>query len=95
MATQADFDRLGNWALMFNDELSLGECTQLVAKLANCVFPFMCAHGRPSMVPLVGLGERDGGETASGELLGSFTAAGGGEGQESFVQAWKSWKEKG
>lgn len=44
-------------AIMFNDELSLEECKTLVSKLADCVFPFMCAHGRPSMVPIVDLGK--------------------------------------
>ncbi|KAI9642667.1 DNA mismatch repair protein [Ciborinia camelliae] len=39
-------------AIMFNDELSIGECKELVRRLANCKFPFMCAHGRVSMVPL-------------------------------------------
>ncbi|KAF2431944.1 hypothetical protein EJ08DRAFT_610156, partial [Tothia fuscella] len=43
-------------AIMFNDILSLGECEDLVERLAGCAFPFQCAHGRPSMVPLAGLG---------------------------------------
>ncbi|OJJ44779.1 hypothetical protein ASPZODRAFT_168461 [Penicilliopsis zonata CBS 506.65] len=43
-------------AIMFNDELTLDDCQQLVARLATCVFPFQCAHGRPTMVPLVNLG---------------------------------------
>ena len=41
---------------MFNDELSLEECGSLVLRLADCAFPFQCAHGRPSMVPIVNLG---------------------------------------
>ncbi|KAJ6201785.1 DNA mismatch repair protein [Bipolaris maydis] len=68
-------------AIMFNDELSLAECRELVEKLAECVFPFMCAHGRPSMVPLVGLGER------AACALGDHSGSG-----KSFVQAWKDWK---
>ncbi|KAK6540278.1 DNA mismatch repair protein [Orbilia ellipsospora] len=40
-------------ACMFNDELTLIECEHLIEQLANCDFPFQCAHGRPSMVPLV------------------------------------------
>lgn len=40
-------------AIMFNDILSVDECQQLVSQLAQCVFPFQCAHGRPSMVPLL------------------------------------------
>lgn len=40
-------------AIMFNDALSLQECKTLIDKLAKTRFPFICAHGRPSMVPLV------------------------------------------
>ncbi|KAM5469758.1 DNA mismatch repair protein [Microsporum audouinii] len=43
-------------AIMFNDELSIAECQNLVSRLAKCAFPFQCAHGRPSMVPILGLG---------------------------------------
>ncbi|KKO97049.1 hypothetical protein THAR02_10849 [Trichoderma harzianum] len=43
-------------AIMFNDALSAEECEQLVRRLAKCAFPFQCAHGRPSLVPLVDLG---------------------------------------
>lgn len=39
-------------AIMFNDKLTLQECQDLVDRLARCVFPFQCAHGRPSMLPL-------------------------------------------
>lgn len=41
---------------MFNDVLSTKECRKLVDRLAGCAFPFQCAHGRPSMVPLVDIG---------------------------------------
>ncbi|RDW60652.1 hypothetical protein BP6252_12035 [Coleophoma cylindrospora] len=46
-------------SIMFNDELSLDQCRVLIQKLADCAFPFQCAHGRPSMVPLVSLGNVD------------------------------------
>lgn len=42
-------------AIMFNDELTKLECGKMVEKLARCVLPFQCAHGRPSMVVLGGL----------------------------------------
>ena len=42
-------------AIMFNDELSIEQCRNLVQKLARCAFPFQCAHGRPSIIPLVDL----------------------------------------
>ncbi|OJJ41207.1 hypothetical protein ASPWEDRAFT_34705 [Aspergillus wentii DTO 134E9] len=40
-------------AIMFNDVLTVDECQNLVTRLARCVFPFQCAHGRPSMVPIL------------------------------------------
>lgn len=42
-------------AIMFNDPLSIDECKTLVSRLARCAFPFQCAHGRPSMVPILDL----------------------------------------
>lgn len=47
-------------AIMFNDVLTEEECKLLLGKLAKCAFPFQCAHGRPSMIPLVRLGEGNG-----------------------------------
>ncbi|XP_008398477.1 DNA mismatch repair protein Mlh3 isoform X2 [Poecilia reticulata] len=40
-------------AIKFNDTLSRDECCSLVASLSSCQLPFQCAHGRPSIVPLV------------------------------------------
>jgi DNA mismatch repair protein MLH3 len=42
-------------AIMFNDPLNIKECQALISRLARCAFPFQCAHGRPSMVPIVDL----------------------------------------
>lgn len=39
-------------AIMFNDPLSQEASERLVRRLAECRFPFQCAHGRPSLVPL-------------------------------------------
>lgn len=59
-------------AIMFNDVLSVDECQQLVSQLTQCVFPFQCAHGRPSMVPLLDMGVHSSLEVDSGsELDGS------------------------
>lgn len=44
-------------AIMFNDTLSLHQCEKLISELAKCKFPFQCAHGRPSMIPLLDLDE--------------------------------------
>ncbi|KAI1457935.1 hypothetical protein F4805DRAFT_427011 [Annulohypoxylon moriforme] len=43
-------------SIMFNDLLSHEECVNLIKRLAECTLPFQCAHGRPSMVPLVDIG---------------------------------------
>jgi DNA mismatch repair protein MLH3 len=67
-------------AIMFNDELDLESCKELVRRLATCVFPFICAHGRPSMVPLVDVA----GHGAS--LAGEDARPDG------FVRKWKEWK---
>ena len=39
-------------AVMFGDPLSIIECEILIQKLSTCKFPFQCAHGRPSIIPL-------------------------------------------
>jgi len=43
------------YAIMFGDELSPRRCTKLMEALAGCDMPFICAHGRPSVVPVVDL----------------------------------------
>ncbi|XP_028995976.1 DNA mismatch repair protein Mlh3 isoform X2 [Betta splendens] len=40
-------------AIKFNHSLSRDECFSLVASLSSCQLPFQCAHGRPSIAPLV------------------------------------------
>ncbi|KAL4870710.1 hypothetical protein BDV12DRAFT_165652 [Aspergillus spectabilis] len=71
-------------AIMFNDVLSIDECRYLVGRLANCVFPFQCAHGRPSMVPLVDLrGSIDHG-------LDEYACSGGEA--VGFAEAFKRWQ---
>ncbi|KAL4076208.1 hypothetical protein J3A83DRAFT_4225587 [Scleroderma citrinum] len=42
-------------AIMFNDPLSLEQCQRLIKQLSATAFPFQCAHGRPSLVPLTHL----------------------------------------
>jgi len=42
-------------AVMFGDALSHDHCWRLVRDLAACAHPFQCAHGRPSVAPLVTL----------------------------------------
>ncbi|EME44829.1 hypothetical protein DOTSEDRAFT_72308 [Dothistroma septosporum NZE10] len=57
-------------AVMFNDPLSMQQCRDLVKDLGRCVFPFGCAHGRVSMVPLVDLGGHDADEVGEGGGIG-------------------------
>jgi len=68
-------------AVMFNDDLSQEECEEMLRKVAECAFPFQCAHGRPSMIPLVSLGSitADVQETIDGR-------------EECFVDTYKRWK---
>ncbi|KAH8118722.1 hypothetical protein DFH11DRAFT_695793 [Phellopilus nigrolimitatus] len=39
-------------AIMFNDQLTVEQCKRLLRQLSMTAFPFQCAHGRPSVVPL-------------------------------------------
>lgn len=49
-------------ALMFHTEVNRDRCKVLLEQLAQTKFPFQCAHGRPSVVPLVSLQYRAGGQ---------------------------------
>nr|XP_046268247.1 DNA mismatch repair protein Mlh3 isoform X2 [Scatophagus argus] len=46
-------------AIKFNDSLTRDECHSLVASLSSCQLPFQCAHGRPSIAPLVDIRHLD------------------------------------
>ena len=79
-------------AIMFNDELTVEDCEVLIKRLALCAFPFQCAHGRPSMIPLVQL------ESSSSSFDNEITAFGtrrnsmNSQTDRDFRQAWKSWQ---
>ncbi|KAJ9642348.1 DNA mismatch repair protein [Coniosporium tulheliwenetii] len=85
-------------AIMFNDVLSVEQCKVLVKRLAECAFPFQCAHGRPSMVPLVELG-RDGGVEGNGDVSDGlvFDSASKSERHEAenYGKAFKAWRDRG
>ncbi|KAE8350119.1 hypothetical protein BDV28DRAFT_47299 [Aspergillus coremiiformis] len=76
-------------AIMFNDELTIEECQSLINRLARCVFPFQCAHGRPSMIPILDMTNiltwtpQEGVEYTNEE----------GEHSE-FAEAFKTWTDK-
>ena len=42
-------------AIRFGDTLTIQECISIVESLARCRLPFQCAHGRPSIAPLINL----------------------------------------
>ncbi|KIO30923.1 hypothetical protein M407DRAFT_20045 [Tulasnella calospora MUT 4182] len=46
-------------AIMFNDSLSVLQCETLISQLAEAIFPYQCAHGRPSVIPLAALSESE------------------------------------
>ena len=69
---------------MFNDVLSNAQCKALVSRLAECAFPFQCAHGRPSMIPLLSLDSFTQ-EVTSNERVGLGHEA-------HFIAALKRWK---
>ena len=66
-------------AVMFNDVLTQAECEAMVRRVAKCAFPFQCAHGRPSMVPLVDTGSRS-----------SINRVGGWQSDAQVID-WKRW----
>jgi DNA mismatch repair ATPase MutL len=55
--TRALHSKACRGAVMFGDPLSLPECARLLRLLTTCRLPFQCAHGRPSVLPLVTLAE--------------------------------------
>jgi DNA mismatch repair protein MLH3 len=79
-------------AIMFNDVLSKQQCEVLVRRLADCAFPFQCAHGRPSLVPLVDLGS-DGNGGFAGMGRDDSDGDRGGFGKE--FRKWKMKKGEG
>lgn len=40
-------------AIMFGDMLTLEQCQEVLNALARCDLPFQCAHGRPTVAPLL------------------------------------------
>lgn len=86
---------------MFNDILSLEECEQLVTQLSRCAFPFQCAHGRPSMVPIVNICSSGVAEHAVDEKPAVVNRGQSNifeeEGEEGllldFSQAFRNWQE--
>lgn len=45
-------------AIMFGRQLSQRECAALLSRLGQTNFPFQCAHGRPTIVPVLDLASK-------------------------------------
>jgi len=95
-------------AIMFNDILSMEDCNRLIARLADCILPFQCAHGRPSMVPILGLealagqdvltrrdilAPGDSGQDTGGRLYGN-QAVGSSHGTGDYVRQFRAWRQR-
>jgi DNA mismatch repair protein MLH3 len=76
-------------AIMFNDELSNEQCEELLRDLSKCAFPFMCAHGRVSMVPLAELGSVRSGDGS--ELSEAFESER--ERNVQFIRSFRRWRD--
>ncbi|KAF7855428.1 hypothetical protein EAF04_010171 [Stromatinia cepivora] len=84
-------------AIMFNDELGVDECKELVKRLANCKFPFMCAHGRVSMVPLgeIGMMSRAGANGKNSLRTAMLNTDQNGEKRDGlFGVEWGKWMKR-
>lgn len=42
-------------AVRFGDQLTHDECCRIISELAQCRLPFQCAHGRPTLHPIMAL----------------------------------------
>jgi DNA mismatch repair protein MLH3 len=86
-------------AVMFNDVLDREQCQGLVDKVKETAFPFICAHGRNSMVPLVYLDGEGEDEQGGAGGTGAKEERGWGFGMkeergEGFAVAYRNWRNK-
>lgn len=81
-------------AIMFNDELTIEECQTLIKRLAMCAFPFQCAHGRPSLIPLVQLDSNMDCFDNATPAFGSRRDLASCPVERDFIHAWKKWKSE-
>lgn len=45
-------------SVKFGESLTRDEMTKFIEKLSQCILPFQCAHGRPTLTPLLTLNNR-------------------------------------
>nr|OQO26682.1 hypothetical protein B0A51_07682 [Rachicladosporium sp. CCFEE 5018] len=78
-------------AIMFNDVLTMPECRELLDKLGRCAFPFMCAHGRVSVAPLVDTKDVLALMAGSDIRQSALTRTAAAKPELPFVQAYTRW----
>ncbi|QIW97488.1 hypothetical protein AMS68_003006 [Peltaster fructicola] len=76
-------------AIMFNDPLTVQECEELVKNLSTTTFPWICAHGRTSAVPIMELNTRRTNHVTDFSISG-FEAGN----NEAFSTAYTRWSSK-
>ena len=47
------------YAIMFGDSLTHEKCVELISSLSKCNHCFICAHGRPSIIPLLDMNKEE------------------------------------
>ncbi|GAB5029583.1 dna mismatch repair protein [Nannochloropsis oceanica] len=62
-------------AIMFHTKLSRFTCKRLLIEISSTSFPFNCAHGRPSVVPLCLLDHAAGGSPLSSSTTSSLSSS--------------------
>lgn len=82
-------------SIMFNDPLPIDECQSLISRLSKCAFPFQCAHGRPTMIPIVDesrhLSNLSAWSPGSEDVVES-TGYDSPQRQTGFIEAFKKWE---
>ncbi|KAE8556393.1 DNA mismatch repair protein [Talaromyces marneffei ATCC 18224] len=79
-------------SIMFNDPLPIEECQNLISRLSKCAFPFQCAHGRPTMIPIVDESRHLSSSSALSMRDESVVDHNSPERQMGFVEAFKKWE---
>ncbi|KAF4551872.1 Histidine kinase-, DNA gyrase B-, and HSP90-like ATPase-like protein 2 [Elsinoe fawcettii] len=81
-------------AIMFNDRLTEDDRNKLVTDLTKCQFPFICAHGRVSMVPLLTIDDDAGQGLGLNGSIADMGVDGTAEGGSDFVSAYEKWQQE-
>jgi DNA mismatch repair protein MLH3 len=63
------------YAIMFGDKLTDTQCRELISNLSKCSLAFQCAHGRPSVIPLVDLDDTERSERHADSIIANAHAS--------------------